>query len=242
MKFDSFPEIDAKRKALLVSFQKSVKIKFKNILLLNLAFVHRSCSNESDVHCNNERLEFLGDSVLGLVTVSLLYSNLPDKSEGDLAKIKSIVVSADTLSNIARELQLDNMILLGRGEELSGGREKKTLLADALEAFFGAYYLDSGYHAAFKLIKRYIEPEIERVRNKKGYQDYKSLLQEASQQHWKIYPVYRQVKCTGPEHDRYFWIEVVINGKVFGPGMGKNKKTAEQEAARMAIEELQIAV
>jgi ribonuclease-3 len=240
MKFNTLPEINAERKALLISFQKSINVKFKNILLLNLAFIHRSLSNESDIHCNNERLEFLGDSVLGLVTASLLYSGLPDNNEGELAKIKSIVVSAGTLSGIARELQIDTMMLLGRGEELSGGREKKALLSDALEAFFGAYYLDSGYLPAFNLIKRFIDPEIERVLNKKGYQDYKSLLQEESQKRWKTYPAYNMVKHAGPEHNRYFWMEVNVDGKTFGPGMGKNKKSAEQEAARIAIQEMRI--
>jgi ribonuclease-3 len=240
MKSNTLPEITAERKALLLSFQKSVHVKFKNILLLNLAFIHRSLSNESGVRYNNERLEFLGDSVLGLVTASLLYNDLPDNKEGDLAKIKSIVVSAETLSGVARELQIDNMMLLGHGEELSGGREKKALLSDALEAFFGAYYLDSGYRPVFNLIKRCIEPEIKRVLNKKGYQDYKSLLQEESQKRWKTYPAYKLVKRAGPEHNRYFWMEVDVDGKTFGPGMGKNKKSAEQEAAKMAVEELHI--
>jgi ribonuclease-3 len=239
-KMDSlvFPMVSAERRALLISFQKSVKIKFKNILLLNLAFIHRSVSNEAGIRCNNERLEFLGDSVLGLVTSSLLYNELPDKSEGDLAKIKSIVVSAETLSGIARELQIDNMMVLGHGEELSGGRQKKALLSDALEALFGAYYMDSGYSCAFKFIKQCIEPEIVRVRDKKGYQDYKSLLQEECQRRWKKYPGYKLVKRSGPEHNRFFWIEVNVNDRIFGPGMGKNKKTAEQEAARMAMEAL----
>jgi ribonuclease-3 len=236
------PEIDAGRKAQLVSFQKRVKIKFKNLLLLNLAFIHRSVANEAGFRYNNERLEFLGDSILGAVTATLLYDELPGKQEGELAKIKSIVVSEETLSGIALELQIDSLLLLGRGEELSGGRNKKALLADAVEALFGAYYIDSGFKHASGLIKKCIGPEIERVREKKGYQDYKSLFQEECQKRWRKYPGYRLVKRSGPEHNRYFWIEVSIDDKVFGPGVGRNKKTAEQEAARIAIEALDITI
>jgi ribonuclease-3 len=242
MKLSVFPEIDAARKAQLMVFQKRVGIKFKNILLLNLAFMHRSVANEAGFRFNNERLEFLGDSILGAVTAALLYDGLPDKQEGELAKIKSIVVSEETLSAIALELQIDSLLLLGRGEELSGGRNKKALLADAVEALFGAYYIDSGFKAAFKLVKQYIEHEIERVREKKGCRDYKSLFQEECQRRWRKYPGYKLVKRSGPEHSRYFWSEVVIGDKVFGPGVGRNKKAAEQEAARIAIEALEITI
>jgi len=123
-------------------------------------------------------------------------------------------------------------MILGRGEELSGGRNKKTLLADTLEAIFGALYIDSGYKSAFKFIQECIEPEIERVSEKRSVQDYKSQFQESCQKLWKTYPVYELVKYTGPEHDRIFWVEVSVNGKVFGRGSGKNKKAAEQEAAK----------
>lgn len=211
-------------------------------MLLNLAFIHRSVANEAGFRYNNERLEFLGDSILGAVTATLLYDELPGKQEGELAKIKSIVVSEETLSGIALELQIDSLLLLGRGEELSGGRNKKALLADAVEALFGAYYIDSGFKHASGLIKKCIGPEIERVREKKGYQDYKSLFQEECQKRWRKYPGYRLVKRSGPEHNRYFWIEVSIDDKVFGPGVGRNKKTAEQEAARIAIEALDITI
>jgi ribonuclease-3 len=200
--------------------------------------MHRSVSNEIQSKTNNERLEFLGDAILGAVTASLLYSNLTDSSEGDLAKIKSIVVSEETLSGIARELQIDTMMVLGRGEELSGGRDKKALLADALEALFGALYLDSGFKAAHAFVSRCIEPEISKVRENKGRTDYKSHLQEVCQRKFKVYPSYRLAKHSGPEHERYFWIEVTCGNKTFGPGMGKNKKYAEQEAARIALTQL----
>jgi ribonuclease-3 len=214
-------------------------IRFKSLALLNLSFIHRSVSNESGIKLNNERLEFLGDAVLGAVTASLLYEELEGRAEGELAKIKSVVVSEDILSGIARELQIDGLLVLGRGEEHSGGRTKKAILADALEALIGAYYLDSGYKAAYGFVRRCISPEIGRVLDNRYQRDYKSLLQELSQRLFKCYPVYRLLKRTGPDHERLFWMEVTVNGRDFGPGMGKNKKSAEQEAARMAYEALE---
>lgn len=234
------PEIDGRRKAELQSFQKSCGIKFKNIRLLNLAFMHRSISNETGVRgvakFNNERLEFLGDAILGAVTASLLYEGHPARSEGELAKVKSNVVSTETLSGIARELQIDVYLVLGHGEELSGGRTKKALLADALEALFGALYIDSGYKAALRFIERCIAPEIERVLEKRGFQDYKSIFQEECQRRFHTYPRYRLIKRTGPEHERFFWVEVLVEGCPYGHGAGKNKKNAEQEAAKAALE------
>lgn len=211
--------------------------------------MHRSISNETSGSkqsgqtvpggkINNERLEFLGDSILGAVCATALYQKYPEKSEGDLAKIKAVVVSEDILSVVARELQIDSMLLLGRGEELSGGRTKKAILADALEALIGALYLDSGYKAAFAFVSRYISPEIDRVADTGYHRDYKSLLQEFCQHYFRAYPVYRMVKRSGPEHERLFWMEVVVNNTVYGPGTGRNKKSAEQEAARLAYEAL----
>jgi ribonuclease-3 len=232
------PKIGIERRKELGAFQQNVGIKFRNPGLLHLAFMHRSVSNESHSKANNERLEFLGDAILGAVTASLLYNGLSENSEGDLAKIKSVVVSEETLSGIARDLQIDTMMVLGRGEELSGGREKKALLADALEALFGALYLDSGFKAAYTFVSRCISPEIAKVRENIGREDYKSRLQEICQQKFKAYPNYRLAKHTGPDHERCFWIEVTCGGRTFGPGMGKNKKIAEQEAARIALSQM----
>lgn len=244
MKHLELPAISGVRKAELTAFQKSCGIKFKDGRLLSLALTHRSFSNEvteqGEQRRNNERLEFLGDAILGAVTALLLYQGEPLRNEGELAKIKSIVVSTETLSGIARELQIDAFMLLGHGEELSGGRTKKTLLADALEALFGALFIDSGYNAAFDFIKRCITPEIARVKEKRGVQDYKSLFQEECQRRFKTYPKYRLVKRSGPEHERYFWIEVCVNDDVLGAGMGKNKKAAEQEAAKLALLALKV--
>jgi ribonuclease-3 len=232
------PELDLGRKKELAAFQKTANFRFKSIKLLNLSFMHRSVANESQIKINNERLEFLGDSILGAVTATLLYERFPERNEGELAKIKSVVVSEDILSGLALELQIDNLLLFGKGEELSGGRRKKALLADAMEALIGALYLDSGYKAAFAFVSRYISREIDGVMNHKRPEDYKTLLQELCQHKFRSYPQYKVIKQTGPEHDRLFWIEVSVNNKPYGPGTGKNKKSAEQEAAKTAYEQL----
>jgi ribonuclease-3 len=234
--------VSVERKKVLNAFQKRLQIKFKSPELLNLALTHRSVSNETANKANNERLEFLGDAILGAITATLLYETLTDKPEGDLAKIKSVVVSEDILSGVALELQLDDVLLLGKGEAQSGGRMKKAILADALEALIAALYLDSGYKAVCTFVSRLMRPEIKRVKDNRYYQDYKSLLQELSQHFTHAYPAYHLLKRSGPEHDRIFWMEVSVNGQTFGPGMGHNKKSAEQEAARMAFETLSTTV
>jgi ribonuclease-3 len=198
--------------------------------------MHRSVSNETGSKNNNERLEFLGDSILGAVCATLLYQSFKDKSEGELAKIKAVVVCEDILSGIARNLHIDEMLLLGKGEELSGGRNKNAILADALEAIIGALYLDSGYKSAFDFVSKCIKPEINKVTDTNYYKDYKSVLQEFCQRQFRCYPEYRMIKRTGPEHERVFWMEVRIGENFYGTGKGRNKKSAEQEAARIAWE------
>ncbi|MDR0388923.1 MAG: ribonuclease III [Spirochaetaceae bacterium] len=234
----ALPELNSGRKKELAAFQKTAGIRFKSQKLLNLSFMHRSVSNESNNKINNERLEFLGDAILGAVTVTLLYDLFPDRSEGDLAKIKSVVVSEEILSGISLELGLDRLLILGKGEDHSGGRTKKAILADALEALIGAYYLDSGYKAAFAFVRRFIQSEIDLASDRGHSRDFKTLLQEYSQRLYRSYPAYRLIRKTGPEHEKMFWVEVMVNGKSYGPGSGKNKKSAEQEAARFAYEEL----
>jgi ribonuclease-3 len=229
---------DPARKKLLAAFLKSTDLKFRDLGLLNLSFMHRSVTNESSQKVNNERLEFLGDAILGAVAAKLLY-DFPDKREGDLARIKSVVVSEDVLSVVALELGLDSLLILGKGEELSGGRAKKAILADALEALIGAIYLDSGYKSAFAFVSRFVSAEIGRVLENQHHLDYKSLLQEFSQRHYRTYPAYRLVDCSGPEHSHVFFMEVTVNDRVFGPAAGKNKKSAEREAAKLAWEALQ---
>jgi len=202
--------------------------------------MHRSVSNEATNKSSNERLEFLGDSILGAVCATLLYQSFAQSPEGELAKIKAVVVCEDTLSEIAKNLHVDEMLLLGKGEELSGGRNKKAILADAMEAIIGAIYLDSGYKAAFDFVSRCIKPEISKSGTTNYHKDYKSLLQEYCQREFRCYPEYLMVKRSGPEHERIFWMDVRIDGTVYGSGTGTNKKSAEQEAAKAAWEHLNL--
>ena len=233
------PPIDQERKKELQLFEKHIGIRFRKLELLNLAFSHRSYANESGGEIsNNEKLEFLGDSVLGLVVSEYLYCTLTDRAEGDLARVKSFVVSEDSLAEIAKGIKVDNFILIGKGEEYSGGRSKKAILADCMEAIIGAYYLDSGFKASRTFILKYLIPEINKVLENKHKKDYKTLLQEFVQKKYKSYPRYSLVKKTGPDHDRTFWIEVTVEGKAYGPGKGKNKKEAEQHAAGIAYQAL----
>lgn len=228
--------LEKQRKQELLAFQKKAGCKFKNIQLLDIAFHHRSFFNEhSDSPVNNERLEFLGDSVLGMIVAAELYLTHPDKSEGDLAKIKAAVVSEDSLFPIALNLTIDRYLMLGHGEEMSGGRKKKALLADALEALIGALYLDSGFKTVQQFVLRIIKPQLQLVEeNKHQYRDYKSLLQEYAQKKYRIIPKYVLVETHGPDHDRVFQVKVVIKDTEYEPALGKSKKEAEQAAAEAA--------
>lgn len=227
------------RRKELVEFSKALGLHFKDLSLLDLAFHHRSYSNENESHrrYNNERLEFLGDSVLGLATAAFLYSDMEDHPEGDLAKIKSNVVSEKSLAPIAKEkMHIDRYLVLGKGEELSGGRNKPAILADAVEAVIGALYLDQGYDVAEKLVKDLIIPEIRKVQNDAGNKDFKSFLQEFYQKKHRACPEYELVKKTGPDHDRTFYVTVHLGDVSYGPATGKSKKEAEQNAAKMACQ------
>lgn len=234
------PPVSAERKEELQLFERHSTLKFRNLDLLNVAFSHRSFANESGgVVDNNERLEFLGDSVLGLAVAEYLHESLPERPEGDLAKIKSFVVSEASLSSIARAIRVDNFVLIGKGEEYSGGRAKKAILADAFEAIIGAYYLDSGWREAKRFVLEHLVPEINKVLENKHEKDYKTLLQEFAQKEFRSYPRYSLEKKTGPDHDRVFWMKVEVGGRKYGPGKGSNKKQAEQAAASIAFEALQ---
>lgn len=229
--------ISPERMRELEDFCAGLDLHFKDLGLLDLALHHRSFSNENEEFrtCNNERLEFLGDSVLGLSTAAFLYNDMRDCKEGELSRIKSNVVSEQVLAPIALDkMRLDRFLVLGRGEELSGGRKKPAILADAVEAVLGALYLDSGYEAAERLVERLIVPEIRKVQADRGNRDWKSLLQEFYQKKARECPRYELVSASGPDHDRIFEVKVFLGGRSFGPAKGKNKKSAEQEAARMA--------
>ena len=228
--------LSKERRKELLDFCHRVNISVKNIDLLDQAFHHRSLTNERNHLKNNERLEFLGDSVLGMVTASYLYITLANP-EGDLAKIKSAVVSEKALAPVALRFGVDKLLLLGHGEELTGGRQKPAILADAMEAIIGAIYLDSGYKAAEDYVLEFIVPEVNKVL-KDGLKDFKTLLQEAVQKKMKVCPKYELVGKKGPDHDQTFLISVQVGSKVFGPEAGKTKKEAEQKAAKIALSAL----
>lgn len=227
------PQVDRVRAAELRRLERLAATRFRDLSLLNLALCHRSYAHEAGpgAVANNEKLEFLGDAVLSLAISDELYAMSGRRTEGELARIKSFVISEDALYHWALQLGLQDYLLIGRGEERSGGRGKKAIVADAMEAMIGAYYLDSGGAAAREFVLRHLRAEIRRVLSNTHRQDYKTLLQELAQQRYHSYPRYRVVRREGPDHDRTFWIEVKLNGRVYGPGSGKNKKEAEQEAA-----------
>lgn len=234
-------KISKERKGQLLEFCGNLKIHFKNLEILDLAFHHKSFSNENPgakVY-NNERLEFLGDSVLGLATAAFLYEDMDTEREGELAKIKASVVSEKSLAPIAlKKMHIDRYLVLGKGEENSGGRKKAAILADAVEAVIGALYIDSGYEAAEKLVKELIVPEIRKAQSDEGDKDFKTILQELCQKKLSVCPTYSLVKTTGPDHDRTFFVLVKVGNVYYGPAEGKNKKTAEQNAAKIALEVL----
>lgn len=239
IKSDKAPEIPASRMKELLLFQKANGLHFKDVYLLNNAFIHSSFANESKNKNvkDNERLEFLGDSVLSVVVSQWLYLNL-NVNEGECTRIRSFVVSEDSLSKIAMQTGVNQYIKIGKGEEMSGGRTKKAILADCMEAIFAAIYLDKGFQEASDFILKLLIPEIEDVISNKHRKDYKTMLQEYVQKTYKIVPSYKLEKTTGPEHDQKFWVSVEFKGKKFGPACGHNKKDAEQETARMAWSEL----
>lgn len=223
----------------LRDFEKHAGLKFKSHELLNLALSHRSLANELGSNAaNNEKLEFLGDSVLGLVVTEYLYHLLSEEDEGRLAKIKSFVVSEESLAGIASSLNIDKFILIGRGEEKSGGRSKKTILADALEAVIGAYFLDAGFKRAKEFVLQCCVPEITKVLENRHRQDYKTLLQEYLQKTYKMYPRYQVTKKAGPDHAKTFWVRVKFREKTFGPCKGRSKKEAEKRVAELAYSHL----
>ena len=222
------------RKRALSDFCNRVGIKFHDYELLDQAFHHRSLTNEKKGVKNNERLEFLGDSVLGMVTASFLYRNI-DSPEGELAKIKSAVVSEKALAPVALSFGIDKLLLLGHGEEMSGGRTKPAILADCMEAIIGAYYLEAGYKAAEKYVLSFIEPAVNEILSQ-GIKDFKTMLQEKYQKKTKQCPKYELISKTGPDHDQTFNVSVHLGNKTFGPVAAKSKKDAEQLAAKLALD------
>ncbi len=211
--------------------------RFENPFHLEKALTHRSYANERGLEAHYERLEFLGDAVLGLVTAEWLYLRYPKQPEGELSRLKSSLVSARSLATYARRLEVGRHLRLGVGEERSGGRSKASLLADSQEAVFGAVFVDGGMTAARPVIIRFLEALTEELERRQE-QDFKTILQELTQARGWDLPDYRLVEESGPDHDKRFRLECHIRGELMGVGVGKSKKVAQQVAARAAVARL----
>lgn len=224
----------------LDKLQSIIRIKFKNKSLLNRALIHRSYINEAGANSkDNERMEYLGDSVLALVVNEYLFKRFEKYLEGDLAKIKSAVVSEATLFKVANEINLGSFILMGKGEEQSGGRMRPSILANTLEAVIGAIYLDSGLKMSKKFVLSVLKNDIERIDNLSFYRDPKTTLQEYVQKKYRERPVYEVIHESGPDHQKEFTVKLIIHGKDISEGVEKSKRKAEMEAARDALERIQ---
>jgi ribonuclease-3 len=223
----------------LSELQQRIGHRFRDPALLERSLTHTSYANEYKVPSHNERMEFLGDSVLNLVVSEYLMNACPDSTEGDLSRLRAAVVSEPALAVVARDIGLGPYILLGRGEEQTGGRDKDSLLANSLEALIAAVYIDSGKDQAEDFILRFFEDGIKRTCTSGGSFDYKTRLQELCQDRLKQLPDYRIVSETGPDHQKQFEVEVWIKGQLSGHGLGKSKKEAEQRAAKEALVRLE---
>jgi len=215
---------------------RRLRIHIRDLPLLEQALTHRSYLGEAAEVRSNERLEFLGDAVLGLVVCEYLYMTYTDRPEGELAKAKAVAVSEPVLAQSAKQLGLDEMILMSAGEEASGGRQRMSILADAFEAVVAAVYLDSGLDAARQFCLRALASILDDIKRKEHIRDYKSLLQEMTQGLHKKAPRYVVIKEEGADHEKTFLVEARLDGDVLGRGSGRSKKQAEQAAALEALE------
>lgn len=214
--------------------------KFKNQKLFDTAFTHRSYLNEArEVMASNERLEFLGDSILSFVVSQHLFKQYPQFEEGTLTNLRSLLVNTKSIAETARELSFGKMLKLSKGEEDSKGRQNQSLLADSFEAFIGALYLDQGFFAVEKFLQETIIVKAKELAEKRTFKDPKSLLQEYVQSNKQKSPVYTVIKEVGPAHAKTFTIGVFVSEKLLGMGMGKSKQEAEEQAATTALEKVQ---
>ncbi|MEN6622509.1 MAG: ribonuclease III [Smithella sp.] len=224
----------------LAELEKKLSYGFQDITFLEIALTHRSYVNENpqlDI-TDNERFEFLGDSVLGLCVSDILVKKYSDFTEGTLSKIRAAIVNEKPLAELASRLEIGSLLLLGKGEELSGGRCKDSLLANALEAVIAAIYLDSGYTETKSILKKLLGSLLNDDGLHFQHFDYKTALQEFCQKAYKTAPVYRIVDSCGPDHAKTFEVEVIIAGRITKAGSGKSKKEAEKQAAQKAWQEL----
>lgn len=216
--------------------EEKLGYKFKNIKFLETGITHSSFSNETKEHVPyNERQEFLGDAVLSIIVSDYIFENYTKLPEGELTKLRASLVCEKSLCGFANELELGSFLRLGHGEELMGGRERPSILADAFEAMLAAIYLDGGIEPATKVVLRFVKKALEHVENA-PFKDYKTLLQEIIQKNPEERLSYVLVGESGPDHDKRFEVDVMLNSNVIGHGIGKSKKAAEQHAAKEALE------
>lgn len=229
--------MDKNRVKELSTLQDVINIRFKDLSLLNTAFIHPSVTNEREKPYkeNNQRLEFLGDAVLELVVSEYLYRKHPDLTEGQMTKVRAFSVCEPSLAQISKKLFLGDYLILGKGEENTRGREKDSILADTLESLIGAIYIDKGMVLVRKFVIENIEPIIHRALEGEQIIDYKTNLQEILQKTDSGKIIYKTVRETGPDHDKRFYVEVFFNDEMLGKGIGRSKKQAEQKAAKQAL-------
>ncbi len=225
----------------LEKLESRLGLEFEDKSLLQRALTHRSYLNENPglPWLDNERLEFLGDSILGFVVAEFLYHRFPEMNEGDLTSLRAALVRGRTLAEYAQDLDLGPQLLISRGEEAAGGRSRPALLAATFEAIVGALYLDHGLDAVRSLILRLTAAKTESIIEERLDRNAKSVLQELSQGRLRVTPVYHTIQARGPDHAREFTVEVLLGDLVYGTGQGRNKQAAEQEAARAAIAQLE---
>ena len=222
----------------LARAQEIVGHKFRNTQYLLSAITHPSATEGRAVKYSYERLEFLGDSVLGFVTAGYLFTHYPDLPEGDLTKLRAAVVCEGALDEIAHEIGIPEAIRLGHGEEMGGGRKRASILADATEALLGAIFMDGGIEPARAFVLRFIPHKVEVALAGGAFKDYKTMLQEIVQKNKQETLEYRLAGQSGPDHDKRFKMELLLNSNVFAEGIGKSKKEAEQMAAKKALENM----
>ena len=233
--------MDKKRLETLHELEKRLAYSFRDINLLSTALTHRSYVNENQqlALSDNERFEFLGDSVLGLCVSDLIVKKYVDSPEGDLTKFRAALVGEKNLAQLARDLGIGDYLLIGRGEDNAGSRGKESFLADSFEAVVAAIYLDSDFDNVKAIITKLMEPLLEDDNVSSDYFDYKTALQELCQKKYKTIPIYMVTDSTGPDHDKIFTVKVIIVNKLTEFGSGKSKKEAEKQAAQKALEALQ---
>ena len=218
-------------------FEKKIKIVFKNKDLLKQAFVHRSYINENPAVglSHNERLEFLGDAVLELIVTDFLYKKYPTYTEGELTALRSALVNAVIISEVATGIGMNDYLLLSRGEAKDNGKARQYILANTYEAYIGALYLDQGYAVVDEFVHKTLLPQTEEIVNKKLWRDAKSLVQEKAQEFVNVTPAYKVLSESGPDHDKHFTVGIYFGSKLIAEGKGKSKQEAEQKAAEAAL-------